>query len=119
MDGYGIDSISKIFTDYGYTPRDELRFPAKKLKAKWFAPPDIHDNSGKMGSDGPLPRIFISELCVDELSSQSRVSLKNAIFRRILYSYNHIPLIYQIQFTGSNKKIHRKIQNWEKLCITC
>ncbi|XP_058105246.1 uncharacterized protein LOC131248803 isoform X2 [Magnolia sinica] len=70
VDGHGIDSIAKIFLDFGYTPRDELRFPAKKLKALWFTPPDTQHNGSGSGVYGPLPRIFISELLVDEMSSQ-------------------------------------------------
>ncbi|RZC58703.1 hypothetical protein C5167_006000 [Papaver somniferum] len=76
VDGYGIDSMAQIFLDYGFTPRGELRFPAKKLKAVWFAPPTHHsiiesDDNGS-GVNGPLPRIFISELLVDELSPKAQ-----------------------------------------------
>lgn len=69
VDGCGIDSMAKFFLDFGYTRREELRFPAKKLRAFWFAPPN-YDNGSYFG--GPLPRIFISELLVDELSPQSQ-----------------------------------------------
>ncbi|MQL70630.1 hypothetical protein Taro_002936, partial [Colocasia esculenta] len=72
VDGHGIDSMSKFFVDFGYTPRDELRFPAKKLRALWFAPPETELSKGGTGVEGPLPRIFISELIVDELSHQSQ-----------------------------------------------
>ncbi|KAM0983975.1 hypothetical protein ACFX2I_011377 [Malus domestica] len=41
VNGYGIDSMAKIFLDFGYTPREELRFPAKKLRALWFSPPSV------------------------------------------------------------------------------
>ena len=47
----GIDSIAQIFLHHGFTRRDELLFPAKRLRAHWFSPP----SSG-------LPRIFVSEL---------------------------------------------------------
>lgn len=80
MDGYGIDSMSKFFLDYGYMPRDELRFPAKKLKALWFTPPDTSQSGSGSGVNGPLPRIFISELIVDEMSSQAQVRSRNVIF---------------------------------------
>lgn len=72
VDGYGIDSMAKIFIDFGYTPREELRFPAKKLKALWFSPPSIPLPDGSGGVNGPLPRIFISELLVDQMSTQTR-----------------------------------------------
>lgn len=72
VDGHGIDSMAKVFLDFGYMPRDELRFPAKKLKALWFTPPDTLDSGNGSGVNGPLPRIFISELIVDEMSSQAK-----------------------------------------------
>ncbi|KDD74808.1 DUF1338 hypothetical protein [Helicosporidium sp. ATCC 50920] len=64
--GLGIGSASRIFTDLGYTRRDALEFPAKKLRAYWFAPPNRS-----------LPRVFVSELKVDyfiveELSSKAQ-----------------------------------------------
>jgi len=38
-DGCGIDALAAIFTELGYTRRDELRFDKKKLVAYWFTPP--------------------------------------------------------------------------------
>lgn len=76
MNGYGIDSVASFFTDYGYTPKEELRFPAKKLKALWFSPPSIPVPDGGSGISGPpLPRVFISELLVDQMSPQTQVSI--------------------------------------------
>ncbi|QDT73102.1 DUF1338 domain-containing protein [Lacipirellula limnantheis] len=63
----GIASFEKIFLHYGYAKRDFLRFDGKKLDAYWYAPPVAR-----------YPRIFISELCVDELSPESQ---------RIIHSY--------------------------------
>jgi hypothetical protein len=71
--GYGIDSLASFFLDYGYTPMDELKFPAKKLRALWFAPPNASAVPGGSGVNGPLPRVFISELLVDQMSSQTQV----------------------------------------------
>ncbi|CAA6666220.1 unnamed protein product [Spirodela intermedia] len=73
VDGHGIDSMAKLFVDFGYTPRDELRFPAKKLRALWFAPPATKDT----GIQGPLPRIFISELIVEEMSREIQETIRN------------------------------------------
>ncbi|XP_061363782.1 2-oxoadipate dioxygenase/decarboxylase, chloroplastic [Gastrolobium bilobum] len=67
---YGIDSMARFFLDYGYTQREELRFPGKKLRALWFSPPA--DSLGGSGINGPLPRIFISELLVDQMSPQTQ-----------------------------------------------
>ncbi|KAL8257778.1 hypothetical protein R6Q59_029819 [Mikania micrantha] len=75
VNGHGIESVSKLFLDYGYTEREELRFPKKKLKALWFSPPPASGvNNGCTGSGirGPLPRIFISELLVDQMSPEAQ-----------------------------------------------
>lgn len=63
----GIQSLEKIFLHYGYTKREPLNFAAKKLNAYWYAPPQDH-----------FPRIFISELRVNELSDDAQ---------RIILSY--------------------------------
>ena len=73
MNGYGIDSIAKFFLDFGYTTKEELRFPAKKLRALWFSPPKNAIPEGGSGTSGPLPRIFISELLVEQMSPETQV----------------------------------------------
>lgn len=57
----GIASLQKVFLHYGYQRRDRYDFPEKKLTAHWYAPPIER-----------FPRIFISELRVDELSREAR-----------------------------------------------
>lgn len=57
----GIASLEKIFLAQGYIRRDRYRFEQKKLNAYWYAPPEDR-----------FPRIFISELCVDELSTNAQ-----------------------------------------------
>ncbi len=57
----GIASLESIFLHLGYTKRDAYRFNEKKLNAFWYAPPEPH-----------FPRIFISELCVEELSLEAQ-----------------------------------------------
>ena len=54
----GVGSLEKIFLHYGYIKRDYYFFPEKKLNAWWYAPPVPG-----------LPRIFISELRVGDLSA--------------------------------------------------
>lgn len=71
VNGHGIDSMAEMFLDFGYTQKDELRFPAKKLKAYWFSPPTTSSDEGS-GMNGPLPRVFISELLVDQMSSEAQ-----------------------------------------------
>jgi hypothetical protein len=53
----GIASLEKVFLHYGYTKMDYYFFPEKKLNAFWYAPPV-----------DKMPRIFISELRVNDLS---------------------------------------------------
>ena len=57
----GIASLEKIFLAYGYERRDRYAFEAKKLNAFWYAPPAAH-----------YPRIFISELRVNDLCAESQ-----------------------------------------------
>lgn len=63
----GIRSLEKIFLHYGYERRDAYDFPEKKLDAFWYHPPR---------SD--LPRLFLSELRVTELTPEAQ---------RIIHSY--------------------------------
>jgi len=63
----GIASLEKVFLHHGYERRDRYDFPGKKVTAHWYAPP------------GPaLPRIFISELRVHDLSAEAS---------RVIHSY--------------------------------
>lgn len=57
----GIQSLEKIFLHYGYIRMNPYYFPAKNLDAYWYSPANSKD-----------PRIFISELRVEDLSEQSR-----------------------------------------------
>ena len=62
----GIRSLEKIFLHYGYERRDHYYFPEKKLDAYWYAPENPKD-----------PRIFISELRVNDLSVKSKNIIKS------------------------------------------
>ena len=59
--------MSRLFTDFGYEARGELSFPAKSLRAVWFAPPPVP------ADQQPLPRVFISELKVGARGLLARV----------------------------------------------
>lgn len=56
----GIASFEKIFLYHGFKKMDKYFFEEKKLNAYWYAPPSEE-----------YPRIFISELRVDELSKEA------------------------------------------------
>jgi hypothetical protein len=62
----GIGSLERIFLHYGYQKRDAYNFSAKKLDAFWYAPPQPK-----------LPRIFISELRVNELSEEAQAIIRS------------------------------------------
>ncbi|KAJ4831797.1 hypothetical protein Tsubulata_017008 [Turnera subulata] len=79
INGHGIDALATLFLDYGYTQREELRFPAKKVRAHWYSPPSVPQFDGGSGVNGALPRVFISELIVDQLSSQAQDIIKKYI----------------------------------------
>ena len=61
----GIASFEKIFLAHGYTRMDFYHFEAKKLDAYWYSPPTED-----------LPRVFISELKVDQLSESTQQIIK-------------------------------------------
>jgi len=61
----GIASLEKIFLHYGYTKKSPYFFEKKKLNAYWYEPPSTH-----------YPRIFISELRVEELSNSAQAIIK-------------------------------------------
>ncbi|MGW9686377.1 2-oxoadipate dioxygenase/decarboxylase family protein [Flagellimonas sp. 2504JD1-5] len=61
----GIASLEKIFLAHGYQRMDAYSFEEKKLNAYWYAPPKPD-----------YPRIFISELRVNELSSGAQSIIK-------------------------------------------
>ena len=62
----GIQSLEKIFLFHGYSPQDDFYFEHKKLNARWYAPPEKH-----------LPRIFISELRVDDFTEDIQATIRS------------------------------------------
>jgi hypothetical protein len=57
----GIAALAKPFEAVGYEPRDSYRFDDKKLIARYWKHPDRD-----------APKVFISELCVGELSASAQ-----------------------------------------------
>ena len=87
VEGFGIKSIATIFQEFGYQQRDELQFPAKKLRALWFSPPQDRPD---------LPRIFISEIKVEQhLETSCSSEMHTCISTPLtVVSYPHcIPLV--------------------------
>ena len=65
-DGLGIDAVERELLVLGLRPRGQLAFPERKLLATWFAV-DADDYDA-----APLPRVFVSELLVDQLSPEAQ-----------------------------------------------
>jgi len=61
----GISSVSTWFTDLGYTEGGSFEFVKKKLRARWYKPPSPD-----------LPRLFVSELKVEEMSKATQNIIK-------------------------------------------
>jgi hypothetical protein len=59
--GLGIDALARPFEALGYVARDRYRFDDKKLLARYWQHPDPE-----------RPKVFISELCVAELSAAAQ-----------------------------------------------
>lgn len=68
VEGLGIASVASLFQDFGYQQRDELTFPKKKLRALWFSPPDPQ-----------LPRVFVSEVKVEELTPAAQAVIQSYV----------------------------------------
>ena len=66
-----LESIAKPFLDAGYQPGGDYEFTAKKLTARYY-----------QHSDDTLPKVFISELRVDELSVEA-ADIINGLVARI------------------------------------
>lgn len=62
----GVRSFEKIFLHYGYEKRAHYFFEGKRLDAWWYSPPRPTD-----------PRIFVSELRVDDLSETAQKIIKS------------------------------------------
>jgi len=64
-----IDVIAKPFIRAGYQPAGEYYFKVKKLRARHYECPDNPD----------LPRVFISELILDQFSDELQNIIRNAL----------------------------------------
>ena len=72
-EGCGIDAAAKPLEALGYERRERLAFPGKHLQAHWFSPPG--------GPGRGLPRVFISELEVNRLSTAAQAVLRRYLAR--------------------------------------
>jgi hypothetical protein len=82
-----IDVIASIFIENGYEPKGEYSFKQKHLFAKHF----------EHRSEASAPKVFISELLMDELSS----SLKNTMLAWLDSVYEQINIAGNVIFAGN------------------
>ncbi|HEV7556793.1 MAG TPA: hypothetical protein VGO00_15110, partial [Kofleriaceae bacterium] len=66
--GIGIDTLARPFEALGWEARDRYRFDDKHLVARYWRHPDP-----------ALPKVFISELCVGELSTEAQRHIGNLV----------------------------------------
>jgi len=66
--GIGIDALARPFEALGWQARDRYRFDDKRLLARYWHHPDP-----------ALPKVFISELCVGELSVDAQRRIGNLV----------------------------------------
>lgn len=64
----GLEGLASYFKSQGYQEKGEYHFEQKKLFAKHYEHPNSH-----------LPKIFISELLVDQMSAETQAILKNLV----------------------------------------
>ncbi len=64
-----IEKLARIFKDAGYVEKGAYDFEAKKLKAKHYELPGVED----------APRVFISELLLEEFSPELQETVKKAL----------------------------------------
>jgi hypothetical protein len=66
--GIGIDTLARPFEALGWQARDRYRFDDKHLVARYWR-----------HADPALPKVFISELCVGELSTEAQRHIGNLV----------------------------------------
>lgn len=94
----GITQLSKSFLASGYVEKDDYQFIEKKLYAKHFEHPD------------PLkPKVFISELKLEEFSSEFQKEIQN------LLEQMPIGTTERFDFANSGRPWSVSFQTYEKL----
>jgi len=94
-----IDVVSRIFTDNGYEARGNYEFRIKKLRGMHF----------EHKSDPVAPKVFISELLLDQFSDYLKETIRGCLNRPDQSVYNDPDLVYggsvwgKISFDTYNK----------------
>lgn len=75
VDG-GLDAVACVFQKHGYTYQGSLSFKAKKVEAKWFAPPSEQWAKDLQSGENIFPRLFVSHVEVGQLSTEAQLVIK-------------------------------------------
>eukprot|EP00921_Rhytidocystis_pertsovi_P026734 GHVQ01043105.1.p1 GENE.GHVQ01043105.1~~GHVQ01043105.1.p1 ORF type:complete len:197 (+),score=22.87 GHVQ01043105.1:689-1279(+) len=76
-----VDELSKHFKHLGYVEKNSYNFPVKKLFAKHFEyePENVLSTGQTPDKDFEPPRIFISELQLDEFSVELQTKMRQCV----------------------------------------
>jgi hypothetical protein len=66
--GIGLDALARPFLARGWEARDDYRFPDKHLRARYY-----------QHADAAFPKVFISELIVEELSAAAAATIDGLV----------------------------------------
>lgn len=99
---WGIESLAWIFLKYGYREKNTYEFKEKKLFAKHYEPPKAHPH---------WPKIFISELLLEQTSEFMQTTLKECINATKPATLQSEDLIYVGRPWGA------KISTYQKLAL--
>lgn len=64
----GLEAMARPFVERGWVARDDYRFADKHLRARYYQHPDAG-----------LPKVFISELLLDELSGAAQATIERLL----------------------------------------
>lgn len=86
----GIDSLCELFAPLGYrvVEDDVYTFPEKNVRAKWLRPPPKPEGLGADVLD--LPRIFVSELVMEDVAEDLR-RLVEKVLNRVREGELYVP----------------------------
>ena len=86
----GIDSLCELFAPLGYrvVEDDVYTFPEKNVRAKWLRPPPKPEGLGADVLD--LPRIFVSELVMEDVDEDLR-RLVEKVLNRVREGELYVP----------------------------
>ena len=82
VDG-GLLAVARVFEKHGYTCEGSLTFEAKKVDARWFAPPAARWARDARG-DPAFPRLFVSHLRVDDLPDDARKVIERRVNKELI-----------------------------------